>query len=115
MRPMRRLWRYRFRRTTLQLVFCLSILAGLGLARFNQPIDFAWWLTLPVLILSWHRRFVALVLVVFAGLALGLSRGSAFMTKLDTYQPWYYRKTTITAVASEDALYGKTKQLSFAA
>ncbi len=37
------------------------------------------------------------------------------MQKLDAYQPIYYQKVTLTARAMEDAVYGKTKQLGFAA
>ncbi len=108
---------YRFRRSTVIMVLCLSFLAGVGTARSGYDANAIW----PVLILLsllpvWRRQtLLALCLVLMFGLSLGLLRGSLYMQKLADYEPLLDQKVTITAQATEDAVYGKTKQLSFAA
>ena len=56
-----------------------------------------------------------IIFIVVAGVSLGYWRGAAYATKLSDYQPLYYHKVTLRAVAGEDATYGKTKQLGFLA
>jgi ComEC/Rec2-related protein len=114
---MRRVLAYRYRRTTLHLLLFLSVLTGVGLAHFiTCPGLVGAWLAAPLLIVSWRKRqLTAVFLVLVLGVSLGWWRGSLYMQKLADYEPLYYQKITIGAVASEDAVYGKTKQLSFAA
>lgn len=97
------------------LVFCLSILGGIGLAHFDLVFSVAWcWLMLLLLVTVWQRgTLVTLALVMVFGLSLGCWRGSIYMNKLAAYEPWQYQKITITARATDDAVYGKNKQLAF--
>ncbi len=114
---MRGIWRHRFRRSTLLLLLFLSLLGGIGLARTGYPMA-GWlcWLVLLLLVIVWRKRtWAAVLLAVVLGLTCGWWRGSLYMQKLSAYEPLYYRNITITARASEDAIYGKTKQLGFAA
>ena len=95
----------------------LSLLGGLGLARVgSEPVMVLCLLTLPFLVVVWRqRRLATLGLVILFGLLAGWYRGTMYLHRLAEYEPLYYQKVTITARASEDAIYGKTKQLSFAA
>ncbi len=114
---MSRLWRHRFRRSTLLLVFLLSILGGMGLARTGQIISWLPACSLGGFWLLRRRRQTAeaMLLTVLFGLSCGWWRGSLYMQKLAEYEPLYYHKITIVARAVEDAAYSKTKQLGFAA
>ncbi|MDB5170723.1 MAG: hypothetical protein JWO35_417 [Candidatus Saccharibacteria bacterium] len=114
------MWRvfgHRFRRGTLLLAVCVGVMAGLGLARTRYSINPLYvWALLVLVIIVWRRKALTLVvLLVLLGISFGWWRGSLYMQKLDAYEPVYFQKITLTARASEDALYGKTKQLSFAA
>jgi competence protein ComEC len=114
---MRRVLGHRFRRTTLQLLFFISLLGGIGLARAGYGLWFGWCgFGLAFLLISYRKRtLVTLLLVVALGLGLGMWRGSIYMQKLAAYEPFYYQKITLTVRAGEDAVYGKTKQLMFSA
>ena len=112
---MRRLWRYRFRRTTLLLLCCLAFLAGVATARSGH-LMLGWWFSLGQLPLIWlyRQRYIwtmACLLILFGG--GGWQRGSAYMVKLQAYQSWYGHKVTLQVRASDDAAYGKNSQLSF--
>ncbi|MEK7594364.1 MAG: ComEC/Rec2 family competence protein [Patescibacteria group bacterium] len=108
---------YRFRRSTVILLLCLSFLVGVGVAHVGQLFSWFWaGLVLLVLLPVLRRQnIVALVLVVLFGVCLGWWRGSLYMEKLAAYDQVLDQKVTITARAMEDATYGKTKQLAFAA
>jgi len=96
-------------------MFCLSILGGVGLARFGFMPGMVWCGVASLfLLMTWRRRtFVSLAFVVLFGLSLGGWRGSIYMDKLAAYGPWQYQKITISAIASDDAVYDKHKQLAF--
>lgn len=98
-------------------MMCLGILGGVALASAGfRPA--AGWCVMAALFLSLSQRRrdpVALLLTVLLGLMLGGWRGAIYMQKLADYSPWYYQKITITAKATEDAVYDKHKQLTFAA
>ena len=107
--------RYRFRRTTLTCVMCLAFLGGVGLARSRPLPGSAWCGLLAILLLvTWRKRtIVTVVLAILLGLSLGWWRGSVFINRLAVYQPLYYQKITISARATEDAVYGTHSQLAF--
>jgi competence protein ComEC len=100
----------------LWLLLFVGLLAGLGLARISSgPSLIMCLLLLPWLIVAIYRRsWVSLLVVLCVAVSFGWWRGTIFMQKLADYEPLYYQKVTITARASEDAIYGKTKQLAFA-
>ncbi|MDO8591829.1 MAG: ComEC/Rec2 family competence protein [bacterium] len=107
----------RFRRTTLITIFCLAVLAGLGLARkvnFDLPI---WSILLiaPCLLLLKLKKITSLLLVVFLGLSLGLWRGGVYMQKLGQLKSLTGQNVTIEATATSDSVYAQATQLEFTA
>lgn len=104
----------RFRRTTLIIVFCAAILAGLGLSRhidFN-PGYFSL-LVAPVILVLKRKSLVSLILVLLVGLGIGLWRGSLYMQNVRQLQELNGRKVTIVATATIDSIYGKRAQIEF--
>lgn len=97
------------------LVLFVAFLCGIGLARAGYAIAGVWlWLAGGTLALAFRERTViTLLLVVLFGVSLGLWRGSLFTRKLAVYDALNYQKITITAQATDDAVYGKNSQLSF--
>lgn len=112
---MQRIWKHRFRRTTLFLLLFLSILGGVAIARSGYALSGTMcWLGLLFCLPAWRKQhFITLLMVVFFGLSLGWWRGSVYMHKLAGDEAQYYQKTTITVRATNDALYDKHKQLAF--
>jgi competence protein ComEC len=105
----------RFRRTTLWLVLFISVLAGIGLARTGPgfgvlPI----FIVAPFLFVGLRRQsWASLVLIIIFGISCGWWRGTGFMQRLAIYDLLYGQKITISAVASEDAVYNQFKSLTF--
>lgn len=109
------LFRFRFRHTTLLTVLCISILAGLALARrvtFTEPLLV---LVPGVIAGAFFRKknVLILCLLIVCGVGFGLWRGAIYMAHTRSYQELLRKKITITARAETDAIYGKTKQLDF--
>jgi len=105
----------RFRRTTLITIFCLSVLAGLGLARkisFDLP---AWSILffIPCLLLLRPKNKISFLVIVFLGLSLGLWRGSVYMQKLGGLKNLSGQNVTIETIATSDAVYAQATQLEF--
>jgi len=112
---MRRLLTHRFRRTTLLLMLFLGILLGVAWAHWGYGLHGGWcWLAGFFAVLTWRRHgWLTLALVLAFGLSFGWWRGGIYLNRLAAYDELYYQKITITARAMNDALYGKTKQLTF--
>jgi ComEC/Rec2-related protein len=112
---MKQILAYRFRRTTLLLVLYLGVLAGVGLGHTGYLFHGIWcWLIGLFALFSLPRHgWVTLFAVALFGLSCGWWRGSMYLQRLAVYDGWQYQKLTITARAMNDALYGKTKQLTF--
>src|SRR3982751_3407372 len=108
---MRRIWAYRFRRTTLWLMLFLGIVLGVGAAHTGYEIQWYWCLALGLFVfLSWRKHsWVRVLLVLLFGLACGWWRGGIYLQRLSVYDNLQHQKITITARAMNDALYGKTK------
>jgi ComEC/Rec2-related protein len=109
---------YRFRRSTLMLLLCLSVLGGIGLARVGYGCSGAWcFVSGWFMMMTWRRRTLIAVLgAILFGVVFGWWRGAIYMQKLAAYEPLHYSKQiTITAQATEDAVYGNNKQLTFIA
>jgi competence protein ComEC len=97
-------------------LFCLAILAGLGLARKFQLQPHLWWLiSSPALLLLKHKNLTAAALIVLLGTGLGLWRGGAYMQRLDELKSLTGQKVTIEATATSDAVYAQASQLEFTA
>lgn len=114
---MPRLLNHRFRRSTLWLVLFVSLLAGLGLARTGPHPGMAIiWSSLGLLLIMLPKRQLsAICMIAVFGASCGWWHGAAYMQKLAPYRPLYYQKITLIVTAAEDATYGQTRQLSFAA
>ncbi len=93
----------------------LGIVAGVGLAHTGWGFAGVWcWCSGLFVLASWRRHnILTLSMVILLGLSCGWWRGSVYIHRLAVYDNWYYQKVTVTARAMEDALYGKTKQLTF--
>lgn len=107
----------RFLRTTILLVFYVSALVGIGLARAGiETTGLECGLCVLFLFASWKAHgYRLLFCAVILGLCCGVWRGAQYLNRLQVYDALFYHTISIHAVASEDATYGKTKQLSFAA
>jgi competence protein ComEC len=114
---MRQLFRHRFRRTTIWLWLFIGGLAGLGLAHSRaSPGLLAALCLLPFVCFCFPKRSLkTLVLITLFGMLLGWWRGSIYMHKLARFDQLDHQAVTLTAVANADAIYGKTKQLTFEA
>lgn len=106
---------HRYRRTTITLLFCVALLAGIGLAHSGILIDSGWWwASLVSAAFTLRRRTWWTVLwVLLFGVSLGWWRGSQYMVKLADFQRYYDQKVTILATATQDAAYNKYHQLTF--
>lgn len=104
------------KRQSLRLTLCcLAFLLGLVLARRIALVS------LPVcslcavgIVLATPRK--GIVPTICAGVAcgvLGICRGSLFMSHLADYQSLFRKPQVFTAIAENDAIYGKQGQLSF--
>lgn len=105
----------RFRRTTLITVFCLAVLAGLGLARKVQ-IEFGLASLLLVaccLLPLRSKNLLSLLLITFFGLSVGLWRGGLYMQNVHQLQGLAEQKVTIIATATTDSIYGNRSQIQF--
>jgi competence protein ComEC len=104
-----------FRRTTLITVFCLAILAGLGLSRrLNLGIGLApLLLAAACLLILRPKKLFGLFLVAVLGLGLGLWRGDQYMDKYNAIHNLALQKVTIMATATNDSVYGNKSQIQF--
>jgi competence protein ComEC len=111
----KRLFRFQFRRITLQLLLLLGFLLGIGLARRRYEISIVLIASLAVIsCYGFYKRTLhfAVFIMVF-GLSLGCWRGAIFMRKLDAYTPYYGQVLTLHMRAVQDGVYGSRSQMSF--
>ena len=110
---------YRFRRTTLLLMFCLSFLVAVGLARLGWGLRAPPFLTgligIAATLAAWRAPVARLVAAVLFGALLGSWRGDVYVQKLTAYEPLYGNKVSLEITANEDAVYGKKSQITFVA
>jgi competence protein ComEC len=105
-----------FRRTTLIAALCLSVLAGLGLARKVNFAPNIWFLLLsPLLLLLRRKNLLSLLIVAALGLGIGLWRGSLYMSHVYQLRALSGQKVTIQATATADAIYSTKSQIEFTA
>ncbi len=104
----------KLRRTTLIIIFCLCVLAGLGLSRRFAIEPQPWWLIfLPALLFLRRKNPAALILVVLLGTNFGLLRGNVYMTKVSELKALGGQSVVIEATATADAIYAQGSQLEF--
>ncbi|HSX42709.1 MAG TPA: ComEC/Rec2 family competence protein [Candidatus Saccharimonadales bacterium] len=104
----------RVNRTTILMVGCGAFLAGLVAARRIDGLS--GWVVLGaagVAVAALRRRTgFTMLLVLIAGLGLGIWRGDAYLQRMQPYRALAHRKVTFQATANIDAVYGKNSQLS---
>lgn len=105
----------RYRRTSLIAIFCLSVLAGLGLSR-RVSFSPSWGLVLamsPLLLTLRRKNLLSLYIIILLGLSIGVARGSVYSHKLHDLQSLSGHQVVLTGTATTDAVYDKNQQLSF--
>jgi competence protein ComEC len=89
----------------------------IGLVAARKHVALSGWLVAPLILIAvpllWRRTAAALLIVMIAGLGLGIWRGAAYYQQLQPYRAWAHQKVVFTATADGDAIYGKNGQLSF--
>lgn len=110
---MKKLIRKRYRLTTLWLFLFVGILAGLGTAYFKPFPDMPIIVALPAVLLIKKRNLVALIGICLLGLGLGWYRGDVYMHRLEEVYQLQRTEVALAATVSNDAVYSKTKQLTF--
>lgn len=105
----------RFNRTTILMLGCAAFLLGLVIARKHLMIS--GWLVLPLLLASVlllkRRTAITMIVVIAAGLSLGVWRGASYLQALQPYHTFERQKVVFMATAAGDAVYNDKKQLSF--
>lgn len=111
---MRKLLACKLRRTSLLFVFCAVFLLAAGFSKSWHIDAHYWWILLAPVLLGLRKRSVmALLWVVLFAASLGFWRGGLYQDKLARFDNYYGQKGTVTVIASQDAAYGKSKQLTF--
>lgn len=104
----------RYRRTTLIIVGCVCVLAGLDL---SKKVSFdAGWIVLgltPLIFLLKKKNAITLVAVILLGVCLGLWRGSAQLQDLSQLKSLAYQMISVQGVAKTDSVYGRNSQITF--
>lgn len=106
----------KYKRTTLIATACLSVLVGLGAARWAS-FYYADWLVLflPSLLILKKKNLATLLVVITIGLLLGLWRGTIYEQKLTQLKSLSSRPVTVELTATSDAVYANQTQLQFTA
>ena len=106
---------YALRPTTLLTLFCASVLAGLGAARWQLAVPVWFGLVAAGVCLLLRRQTVlCMTWIVIAGLSLGVWRGASMLQRGVPYSILSGQKVSLRAVAQSDAIYAEKGQLSFA-
>lgn len=112
---MKRLPQYKFQRSTLLLLGCLSYLAGVGVAHTGLTVAGVWCVGVAIIaiVIAPKRSLSTLMCFILCGLIVGCWRGSVYMQKLHVYDQVYLHKVTLDVRALDDGVYGKKSQMSF--
>lgn len=106
-----RIWRVS--RIALMSLFCLSVVAGIGLVATGLRLHDWWWLVLAAGLLVLCRRRLALLsipAVLLCGALLGLWRGSDMQAQLADYTAFFGQKVVVQGDVTEDPSYDDTFQ-----
>ena len=112
---MKRLPQYKFQRSTLLLLGCLSYLVGVGVAHTGLTVAGVWCVGVAIIaiVIAPKRSLSTLMCFILCGLIVGCWRGSVYMQKLHVYDQVYLHKVTLDVRALDDGVYGKKSQMSF--
>ncbi len=104
----------RVRQTVLVAAFCMSILVGLlsGLL-YVLPLGFGVLFVAAALVLLPRKTMATLLCVVFAGLSIGVWRGSEVNSRYETYNELYKNEVVFEAKAVSDGTYFDNGQTEF--
>lgn len=102
-----------YRLTTLWLFLFVGILAGFGVAYFKAFPSVPILAALPAALLLKKRNFAALIVICLLGMVLGWYRGAVYMHRLAQVYRLQHTEVALVATVSNDAVYSKTKQLTF--
>lgn len=103
------------RRSTWLNVFLSSFLFGLIISR-RIPLGNFWIVVLACSLippLAYFKSKLSLLSIIILGLVLGYYRGSVFAQSLLSYTALAGHQVSVTAVALDDAVYGRQSQITF--
>ncbi len=84
---------------------CYGLVGGVVLAQWWSGAS--WWLiiaSIPLISLAfWQRQRILLILMLGAGLLVGLARGSSDQVQLQLYKPLYGQSVRLTGIVRDDA------------
>lgn len=104
----------KIRRTTLILVFLISLLGGLYVSQFTRPLAVSWLaLVLMFCPLLFGSKKVILVYLILAGSLIGWWRGGILQAQTQTYKDNYYKNVQVIGRATEDSFYADKSQMQF--
>jgi competence protein ComEC len=104
-----------YKKTTRYVVFFLSILGGLGLARLGGEPSGWWSIVLGILAIASFRRarLISVYLLVLFGLAFGWWRGGVYMNEVNYLKTLHKQKITLVGRALNDSVYDDKGSVSF--
>jgi competence protein ComEC len=101
-------------KTNTLIFICIFLLFGLFISKYFEPISIYYFLIFSLLAVIFYRFKTAFIFTVcLAAFAGGLYRGGLLQQQNLSYQDFYYKKVTITGIASEDGFYSDSSQLEF--
>ncbi len=101
-------------KTNTLIFICIFLLFGLFISKYFEPISLYYFLIFSLLAVIFYRFKTAFIFTVcLAAFAGGLYRGGLLQQQNLSYQDFYYKKVTITGIASEDGFYSDSSQLEF--
>jgi ComEC/Rec2-related protein len=101
-------------RTSLIIILLISFMFGLWIARYELNI-YSWLLIVPILLLptSFKRSKYSLIIVMLAGLSLGLIRGGMVWADYAQYEQLAGSQVTIRGQVIDDSSYSDNGQTDF--
>lgn len=106
---------HRFRRTTLLIFGSLAFLGG-SLYALHGSAGWIW--LLPAMFFAptlKARRFVALVVIIYACFVLGVIRGGLALQREDSLRQFIGQKVTVDAVITDDGYFDSKRRVTFTA
>lgn len=109
-------FRRRLHSSWLIAILCITLFIGVVLAQFGFSKYFSnsSWPVIGVILISfvfWRRRVYLMPVLLIAGVAMGLWRGSITQRELDVYKPMYGKSIEVTGHVKDDVDIGPSGQL----
>ncbi len=104
----------KIRRTTLIVLFLISLICGLFISKFTMPLSISWLIICLIFLLLLARKSIIFIFaIIVIGLLIGWWRGGILQTQMQAYNKNFYEKVVVTGLATEDGVYGNKGQLEF--